>query len=206
MYIAIKNAQNEGTGYLSKILNIKEVSVNKMNNIDLENYEGLIILGGPIGAYQIAEYPFLEKEINMIKETADTGKRVLGVCLGAQLISKAFGGTVKEGAFGPEIGIEDVSFTGRLKELGKIKVFQLHRDTFTLPDGSELLAYSNKYFQAFRIGRSLGLQFHVEFTEDIIREIVKAYNLDGSFLEEYRMISSSIYDVARRLVTFWLGL
>ena len=66
-----------------------------------------------------------------------------------------------KGPFGPEIGISKVRLLPKLGDK-EIEVFQWHGDTFTLPPSSELLAYSEKYFQAFRVGKVLALQFHLE--------------------------------------------
>ncbi|MCQ4344530.1 MAG: GMP synthase, partial [Sulfolobales archaeon] len=64
-----------------------------------------------------------------------------------------------------------------LPKLGdkEIEVFQWHGDTFTLPPSSELLAYSEKYFQAFRVGKVLALQFHLEVDAKMVSKWVQEY-------------------------------
>jgi GMP synthase (glutamine-hydrolysing) len=106
---------------------------------------------------------------------------ILGVCLGSQLIAKALGGTVYKGAK-KEIGWYEVKITDKgmdnlFKGLGKkeLRVFQWHGDTYTLPQDAVVLAYSDLYPQAFRIGSAYGLQFHLEVTTDMIKVWMEEY-------------------------------
>jgi len=70
----------------------------------------------------------------------------------------SLGGTVKKGNFGEEIGVYTIKTVNDLKFMGdEIKVFQWHGNTFTLPSNATLLAYNEKYFQAFKVKKALGL-------------------------------------------------
>src|SRR5579885_674830 len=69
----------------------------------LEEYGGLIVLGGPMGVYEDDKYPWIRKELMIIQECLRQKKPILGVCLGAQLLAKASGGRVYKGPQ-PEIG------------------------------------------------------------------------------------------------------
>lgn len=131
---------------------------------------GLVVMGGPLGAYEEDKYPFLRKECELLEAVARRGDPVLGVCLGAQLLAKALGARVFPG-HGAEIGFGSITLTPVGQEdplfagTGPVlPVFHWHGDTFTLPEGAELLASSAMYpHQAFRFGsRAYGLQFHVE--------------------------------------------
>lgn len=135
-----------------------------------DEVEGLVVMGGPMGAYETGEQPFLARECSLITELVLRNRPVLGVCLGAQLLARALGARVFPG-HGPEIGCGFVQLTAegsRDPLLGPagpaIPVFHWHGDTFDLPEGATLLASSVDYpHQAFRFGKcAYGLQFHVE--------------------------------------------
>ena len=128
----------------------------------------LIVLGGPIGAYEEARYPFLSAELKMIERALARDARVLGICLGAQLLARVLGARVYLGAVA-EIGFAPLTLTpaGRgssMRWLEGVPVLHWHGDSFDLPAGSDRLASTPAYEnQAFRVGRqALGLQFHAE--------------------------------------------
>lgn len=129
----------------------------------------LIVLGGPIGAYEDQAYPFLRDELRLIEACMTAGWRVLGICLGAQLIARALGARVYPGPV-KEIGWAPVrlSASGKascLRHLGDdMPVLHWHGDTFDLPAGATRLASTAAYEnQAFSVGtRTLALQFHLE--------------------------------------------
>jgi GMP synthase (glutamine-hydrolysing) len=136
----------------------------------VERDDLLVVLGGPIGAYEPDWYPFLRTERDIIGQALDAGARVLGVCLGAQLLALTLGASVYPGG-AKEIGFAPLALTeaGRaspLTALGDLPVLHWHGDTFDLPPGATLLASTGAYAnQAFSIGRrTLGLQFHPEAT------------------------------------------
>lgn len=148
---------------------------------DLEDYYGLIILGGPMSVWEEKEFPFLKHEIKLIAEAIKKNLPVLGVCLGAQLIAKALGAEVGRHT-AKEIGWYDVSLTdeGKKDRLLKYireqeKIFQWHQDTFTIPKDAVLLATTPMCnSQAFRFGEKVyGLQFHLEADEGMIERWLK---------------------------------
>jgi GMP synthase-like glutamine amidotransferase len=130
---------------------------------------GLVVLGGPMGVGDTEQHPYLVDEIDLLAATVAADIPVLGVCLGAQLLACALGGTVGPSGTA-EVGIGSVALTpagerdGVLGPSGRlVPVLHWHEDTFTIPLGAELLASSNRCVnQAFRVGRAYGLQFHVE--------------------------------------------
>jgi len=148
----------------------------KDQKLSISGYDGLVVLGGPMGVYETAAYPNLEVEMACIREAVAADKPVLGICLGAQLIAAALGAAVSRGQQ-QEIGWYDVSLTAAGKTdpvLGEMqateKIFQWHGDFFQLPEGAVWLAQSAACpFQAFRFGTKVyGLQFHLEVDEKMI--------------------------------------
>ncbi len=143
---------------------------------ELDRYEALIVLGGPMSADQINTYPNLLTEVEIIREAVGQGMSVLGICLGAQLLAKALGGSVARNDV-REIGWYDVEMTDaglRDPVLAAFaptqEVFQWHEDGITLPPGCELLAGSSASpVQAFRFGdHAYGFQFHLEANRPLI--------------------------------------
>src|SRR3954469_13801172 len=147
---------------------------------DLADYQGLVCLGGEMGALDDHEHPWL-KEVRQLLASA-VGNRVptLGVCLGGQLLAAATGGRVVKGDAGPEVGPglvakRDVAWRDPLFGLMPmvLDVMQLHVDAIDrLPPGAELMASAHVYpNQAFRLnGSAYGLQFHIETTTEIVQE------------------------------------
>ena len=143
-----------------------------------ESLEGLVVLGGSMGAYEAAAYPHLAAEQRLLAAAVSRGVPVLGVCLGSQLLAAALGAEVFRGP-APEIGLGAVRLTAagsRDPILGpsgpELPVLHWHGDTFDLPAGAEHLAASPAYEQqAFRVGRTAyGLQFHIELDRALARE------------------------------------
>jgi len=142
----------------------------------LDGYEALIILGGPMNSDQIATYPNLITEVDIIREAVDRDISVLGICLGAQLLAKALGGTVGRNET-REIGWYDVELTEEgacdpvmARFQSRQEVFQWHEDGIELPPGTTHLATSEaSQIQAFRHGKhAYGFQFHLEVDESLI--------------------------------------
>ena len=127
-----------------------------------------VVLGGPIGVYQDDLYPFLADEKALVATRLASGRPLLGICLGAQLMASALDAAVYPGA-AKEIGWGQVDLTpaglsGPLAELTAAPVLHWHGDTFDLPRGCDLLASTPiTPHQAFRPGPGqLALQFHAE--------------------------------------------
>jgi GMP synthase (glutamine-hydrolysing) len=148
---------------------------------NVDKYDGLIILGGPMCVDQTDSHPHLLTEINAIRLAMEQHKPVLGICLGAQLIATALGAQVRKNPV-KEIGWYDVTPTdaGAKDPLfscfdGTEKIFQWHGDTFDIPTGAVNLATSPDCAnQAFRFGdRTYGLQFHLEVDEPLIQRWLK---------------------------------
>ncbi len=140
----------------------------KVDEIDL-----LIVMGGPMNIYEEEKFPWLKKEKEFIKNFIETGKPVLGICLGSQLIADVLGAKVKKN-LQKEIGWHKIKLTDEAiksgifgNEVNEFRAFHWHEDTFELPENSILLASSKACKnQAFIFKEKiLGLQFHLEMTE-----------------------------------------
>jgi len=135
---------------------------------DGSDHDALLVLGGSMNALEGEAYPYLPQSVALIRLFHDQAKPVLGICLGAQLIARAFGGRVYV-LNAPELGFVEVALNGTadpiLEVLGPpLPVMQWHYDSFDLPKQAELLATSETCRnQAFRMGPTThGLQFHFE--------------------------------------------
>jgi GMP synthase (glutamine-hydrolysing) len=144
---------------------------------DISRYHGLIVLGGPMNCDQYDRHPHLATEIELIQQSIEEGKPVLGICLGAQLIARALGARVTRNET-KEIGWYELNPTaaGREDPLfshfgDSQQIFQWHGDTFEIPHGATHLATSpDCRNQAFRFGDNVyGLQFHLEVDEPMIQ-------------------------------------
>lgn len=134
----------------------------------------LMFMGGPMSVNDEAVFPWLKQEKDLIRRSARTGQNVLGICLGAQLIASAHGARVypflQETGWHPLRRAAGASGVfGAFPE--RFYVFQLHGETFEIPFPGRLLAYGKDVRnQAFSYRNALGLQFHLEMTESIVKE------------------------------------
>lgn len=141
----------------------------------------LIVLGGRANCYDDAAYPWLGDESELIRRCVRAGVRVLGICLGAQLIAATFGGRVAVAdPAGPEYGVIDLAWGSndqaggggaiplRMALTSTRVVFADHEDSIAqLPEGAREWARSDKYTQIFSYGCAIGVQFHPEITREI---------------------------------------
>ena len=138
---------------------------------DLETFDGLILCGGPMHAGDDAGFPAFPALLRLIRRFHGSGRPVLGLCLGAQLIARAFGCAVPKW-HELELGYLPLRLTaaGRtdrlLRGLGaRPRLMQFHEDTFELPQAASLLITGDCPNQGFRLGdTSYGFQFHMEVT------------------------------------------
>jgi len=143
---------------------------------NLDGYDGLIVLGGPMNVDEVDKYPNLETEVNLIRRAVENELPILGICLGSQLLAKALCAKIRKNPE-KEIGWYDISPTKEGENdplisnfMQKEKIFQWHGDTFDLPDGAQLIASSPLCAnQAFRFRESVyGFQFHLEVDKPMI--------------------------------------
>jgi GMP synthase-like glutamine amidotransferase len=146
---------------------------------DLAGYGALLVMGGPMHAYDDELAPWLPATRDLLRHAVRDGLPTLGVCLGAQLLAQALGGRVTPAPDGPEIGPglvakRDIAAGDRVFRRVPFTpdVLQWHFDVVAeLPPGAVGLATSTRYpHQAFRVGeRAWGMQFHVETTPEMVR-------------------------------------
>ena len=144
---------------------------------DWRDFPAIVVMGGPMGAYDEAEHPWLAGEKRLLREAVEADVPVWGVCLGAQMLASALGARVYPGET-PEVGLLPVHLTPEAADdpvfggaPSSFPTLQWHGDSFDLPDGATLLASSSAYpHQAFRVGRSYGLQFHIEVPLELATE------------------------------------
>lgn len=146
----------------------------------VETLDLLLVMGGSMNVYEEANYPWLTAEKRFIEQAIAAGRRVLGVCLGAQLIADVLGAKVhantdKEIGWFPVEMMEVASDNGLFAALPRrIEAFHWHGDTFDIPAGAVHAARSTGCAnQAFVYDeRVVGLQFHLETTPASARQII----------------------------------
>ncbi len=155
-------------------------------------YHGLVVLGGPQHAFDDAGSPHFPALLSLMREFDAWGKPVAGICLGAQLLARAFGGTARpmgdlEFGFVPlsltEAGLAD-PVMGASAPLSRLMEF--HEDTFDLPDSARLLVVGQRCVnQCFAVGNAAyGFQFHLEIDSVIASNWIELLRSGG--IEAYR--------------------
>ncbi|MGI9233836.1 MAG: type 1 glutamine amidotransferase [Woeseiaceae bacterium] len=190
----------------------------------LDRYEALIVLGGPMNSDQIDNFPNLVTEVRIIREALEREMSILGICLGAQLLAKALGGSVSRNPV-REIGWHNVQLTEQgvsdsvLSAFARNQeVFQWHEDGITLPPGAVHLASSRaSEVQAFRHGKhAYGFQFHLEASQALIDRWLSVPDHQQTLVEEQGEVSAEsireqtresigpLQDLSRRTFTRWV--
>lgn len=161
----------------------------------------LIIMGGPMNVFDFHIHSWMEDEIAWVKDFIETGKPVLGICLGAQIIASALGEEVYPGPH-KEIGWHNLQFFPSMGDF-KIckdlpvtrKVFHWHGDTFNVPVGATRIAGSQAFpNQGFVYGKhAVALQFHLEATPESVKELVENCRdelVEGPYIQSEKEILS----------------
>jgi GMP synthase-like glutamine amidotransferase len=216
--LAIQNAPGEHLGYFEHVLEDRGVKYEYAyppRFPALRGFSGLIVLGGPMGVYEADRYPFIQDESRYIGRAFSLGMPVLGICLGAQLMASVLGARVFPGGE-RELGWRPVTLTeegvrddamGRLPR--EFAAFHWHGDTFTLPENARHLASSEMYEnQAFRVGAGYGLQFHLEVTEEMIKEWVMELEEEQGreIVNHVEDNIDALNDMAEKFLVAWLRL
>lgn len=175
--VAIRHVAFEDLGSLATVLASRgatvrylEAGIDDLARINACEPDLVVVLGGPIGAYEDAIYPFIKDEVRLLERRLAADLPTLGICLGAQLMARALGAQVYPGP-AKEIGWNPLTLTkaGHASPLvhlagDKTSMLHWHGDTFDLPEGAILLASTDLCrHQAFSWGRAaLGFQCHPE--------------------------------------------
>lgn len=173
--VAIRHIHFEDLGTLEPLLQSRgytvryvDATVENLQAVNALEPDLLVVLGGPIGAFDDEQYPFVADEADLVGRRLASQQPILGICLGAQLIARALGAKVyalgtKEIGFGA-LQLTDDGRDSVLAALGDTPVLHWHGDQFDIPAGATRLAGTAVGAnQAFSLGdRVLGLQFHLE--------------------------------------------
>lgn len=200
-----KNVSNEGAGTIEDFLikagipfQVTDLSKGELLP-DAEGFDTLLMMGGPMSVND--DLPYLRKEEALVREFAAAGKKILGVCLGAQLMAKALGARVYPGEE-KEIGWYDIELSDAglhdplMRKLAEhpysgdieksFKVFHWHGETFDIPEGAVRLASSALFpNQAFKYGTgSYAFQFHIEVRKEMVYDWLRNEPVDFEMIKE----------------------
>ncbi len=171
-----------------------------------DDFDLLVIMGGPMGVHDEDEYPWLRDEKALIKETIEKNGAAIGVCLGAQLLAEALGAGVHKNLY-KEIGFFPVSLTplgwdspifGRMP--ATFEALHWHGDTFDIPKGALHIASSSGCAnQAFVFeNRIVGFQFHIESTreglENLVRHCGDEMLEEGEYIQRPEVVLDEVHD------------
>ena len=173
--LVIQNTLLEGTGVLGELLSSDGFKIVQMlaknEKLPKNDYAILVVLGAPQSVNDNLSY--LKNEERLIQDFVSQEKPVLGICLGSQLIAKAFGAKVyraekKEIGFYHDLVIDNSNSKLFSGFENPFTVFHWHGETFDLPKNAVRLAHSNNINQAFQLDSAIGLQFHLEVDSKMI--------------------------------------
>ena len=221
--LILKNIPSEGPGTIEDFLLEKGIAY---TTVDLTaeafprttDADTLVIMGGPMSVNEAEIYPDISQEEDLVRDFIAKGKKILGICLGAQIIAKALGSRVYPGSR-KEIGWYDIELLGEglrdsvIRKAAmhpaagdfwkKFRVFHWHGETFDIPIGADRLARSDLYpNQAFKYGSGVyAFQFHLEVTKEMIMEWLGNEPVD---MEKVRRDTEAFYaDYSGRARNFY---
>ncbi len=175
-----RHSPTEGPGYFATYLDSRDlpwrlVAVDQGEPVPkrADEFSGLVFMGGPMSVND--DLPWISHVLELIRDAKDKDIPVLGHCLGGQLMSKALGGSVGRNPV-KEIGWGEIEVADNPQarawfgpDLKRFESFHWHGETFTIPPGAvRIMGNRNCENQGFVIGRNLGMQCHVEMTQDLI--------------------------------------
>ncbi len=187
-FLGLQNCEVEGWGLYEAFLSELQVRFDSFHAYRGDplpspaGYDAILVGGTPISAYALEKHPFLVAEAEYIRSAIGAGKPCLGICFGAQLMAKVLGADVRR-AGRKEIGVYELELApaGKADPLlesfpQRFPAFQWHGDTFELPAGAELLVTgADCRNQAFRWGKAVGVQFHLEIAPGEAAAWARAY-------------------------------
>ena len=204
------HADHEPAGYLCRYLDKKNVSYKIINGIsydlaglDLAAVAGLVFMGGRYSVNE--ELVWIADEVNLIQKALAKEIPLMGICFGAQLISKALGAEVHT-AESMETGWHRIEAdTSKLAEASffnmddAFDVFEWHEDVFSIPDGATRI-FSGRNFenQGYLYGNVLAMQFHLEMTEQMVHKWLQRYQFcipeSSQYIQRPEQITENLYE------------
>ena len=176
-----RHAPSEGPGYFATFLDshgipwqLFRIDAGDALPTDARQFSGLVFMGGPMSVND--DLPWIPHSLELIRQAAQADIPVLGHCLGGQLMAKALGGVVgrnpvKEIGWGEVAVANNATANTWFGETKKFNAFHWHGETFTIPPGATgILGNTHCANQAFALGKHLGMQCHIEMTEEMVRE------------------------------------
>ncbi len=222
------HATSEPPGYLVKLLDrlkypyqLKCLEDGKQVPMDLEDISALVFMGGVGNVNEPTEW--MLQEMSLIQKAKKQSVPVLGICLGAQLLSKALGGKVWQ-ADSVEVGWHNVQLLpaafdhpwfAQLPQ--EFTVFQWHAHVFSPPSGAISMATSQcTACQAYILGNTMAIQFHLEMSEDLISSLTEKFASDligeSDCVQNREQILMNIsehcqhtYEIADKLLEPWFN-
>lgn len=219
----IRNDRNVPPGHIERVVRdrghvfelIRLDEGDELPNRD--DVEAVVVLGGEMGVYDADTYPFLTEELAFLRAAVEGDVPVLGVCLGCQLLAESLGGSAYL-ADSPEVSFAPLPAEiddGVVRALALGPTLTIHRDTWDLPPGGTLVARSDRYNQAFRLGSALGIQPHPEADEVIVeswlttqngKNLARSGGMDASdLLTAFRSAAGEVSDLADDFFGAWLA-
>ena len=221
--IAIRHVAFEDAGTLEGVLKDRGIALRYLEaGVDdlnpAKDTDLLVVLGGPIGIYEVDRYPFLKQELATVEAAVKKGIPVIGICLGCQALAAVLASRVYPGRE-KELGWDEMTLTpeGKASPLGAIEgihVLNWHGDTFDLPAGATRLASTPiTPNQAFTYGpKVLALQFHVELPQRDLEKWLIGHTLElanskvdlGQMRAETARYAPAANAASTRLFNDWL--
>lgn len=223
--VAVRHVGFENMGILEDVLHERGLGFHYVDapsgdfaDAAPEQHDLLVVLGGPIGAFDDDAYPFLRDELALLQRWLASGKPILGICLGAQLLARLMGASVQAMAH-KEIGYAPLQLTAAgkaspLRYLDGLPVLHWHGDEFAVPQTATLLAASAACpHQAFAVGKNiLALQFHLEARPERLEywlvghacELAQAKIAPQQLRAQAKAHGAVLQQAAKRVLAEWL--
>jgi GMP synthase-like glutamine amidotransferase len=209
----LQHAPGEGGGILEdeigkRGLPLHCVEIFSENELPPIQGSHLVVMGGEMSVNDEREFPWLAPEKRLIRAFVAKGRPVLGICLGAQLIAAA--GGAKVFSCERELGWSPVWRVPGRGDLfpERFMVFQMHGEMFDVPRDAELVCRGDRVaHQALRWGSALGLQFHIELTQEMIADWIRGRQQgeQDQILGESRMYLPESQALCRRIAGEFLS-
>ena len=180
---------------------------------NLDSFDALLILGGYMNVNEEEKFTWLKLEKLFIKQVIDANKKILGICLGSQLLANVLGAKVTQG-LEKEIGFYPIEFSKKDNSIlnhfnKKTTVFHWHGDTFEIPENATLIASSKAFKnQGFMVrDQILAFQFHIEMNEEIIESLMRNEPAElaekGNYIQSEKIIRTNFQNLNQNKLDFF---